>query len=65
MIKITDVFELQNLLDDYSPDRPHLNVYDPEGRDGIYADEAELKAWRDRGKIVTRDSLAASSSQEG
>jgi hypothetical protein len=55
-VKITDVSELQNLLDDYSPDRPLLNIYDLE--DGIYAaNEAELKAWRERAAITTRASL--------
>lgn len=53
MVKITDVRELQNLLDDYSPNRPHLNAYDIDN--GIYADEEELKAWREHGRIITRD----------
>lgn len=50
-VQITDAHELQNLLDDYSPDRPYLNVYCIDG--GIFADEAELDAWRRKGKITT------------
>lgn len=53
MIQITDKHELQNLLDDYSTERPYLNIYDIDG--GVYADEIELAAWRVRGRILTRD----------
>jgi hypothetical protein len=57
MVKIEDSHELQNLLDDYSPDRPHLSVYELD--EGIFADEPELNEWRKRGTIVTRDQAVA------
>lgn len=55
LVGITDVAELQNLLDDYSPDRPHLSTYGIDS--SIYADESELEQWRAKGRITTRASL--------
>jgi hypothetical protein len=44
-VEITDPFELQNLLDDFGPLRPRLNIY---GRDRlVHADDEELKKWRE------------------
>jgi hypothetical protein len=42
--EITDKHELQNLLDDFSPHRPDLNVYSIEGP--IYARTEQLVEWR-------------------
>ena len=52
-VEITDVGEMQNLLDDFSSLRPRLNVYtkDPIR---IYAPEWELDAWRDSSERVHR-----------
>jgi hypothetical protein len=62
-VLITDRHELQNLLDDYSTDRPYLNMYDCEG--GVFADEDELKAWRAKGKIITRAQAIAADDPAG
>jgi hypothetical protein len=62
-VQITDPHELQNLLDDYSPDRPYLNVYGRES--GVFTDEAELQAWRAKGSsITTRDQARAGRAAE-
>lgn len=42
--EVTDPHELQNLLDDFGPMRPELNVY---GRDmKVYAVSWQLERWR-------------------
>ena len=55
-VEITDIFELQNLLDDFSPFRPLMNVYEREGP--IYADAQQLEEWRAHPeRHQTRDAL--------
>ncbi len=42
--EITDKFELQNMLDDFSVFRPLMNTYGLES--AMYADTQQLEEWR-------------------
>ena len=44
LVPITDKHELQNLLDDFSPLRPELNVYEIGG--DVWANVEQLHTWR-------------------
>lgn len=60
---ITDKHELQNLLDDFSPHRPELNVYSIDGP--IHANTEQLLKWRAHPeRFVTRNELTMSETEK-
>lgn len=54
LVPVTDATELQNLLDDFSPFRPELNVYESEGL--VWANAEQLHTWRNNPDLrITRE----------
>jgi hypothetical protein len=60
--EIKDKHELQNLLDDFSPHRPELNVYSLDGP--VFANTEQLLKWRAHPELFVTRLTALGKSEE-